>query len=158
MALVWLCMEGRGGTAVWLYEDKSLRSSIVSPYLGHGSVLTKHHYSPSPCLYGHIMRMFSWAQQRNRVGELPQKTMSLCRECLEFLWGKQNEWICLNILCGDTVFLWVVCVSANIDRLSFIPGLGSTFCQSFCWSLLKHCSAGPITRDHQLYRSRHFST
>lgn len=62
MAAIWLCTEGRGRrgggreTAVWLYQDQTLRSSLSGPYLGHGSVLTKRLYSLSPCSCDHIMR------------------------------------------------------------------------------------------------------
>lgn len=58
------CAQSGGGTAVWLDEDETLRSSIVSPHLGPGSVfLTKRHYSPSPCSGGQRMWMLSKANR-----------------------------------------------------------------------------------------------
>lgn len=148
-AEVWLCTEGRG-TAVWPHKVEMLRSSIVSPYLGHGSVLTKHHYLLSPCLCGQIMRMFSYA---NRETDWESHQIKQCH-CGASVWSfccRKAKWmdLSLHFVWWNRFFfffLWVVCVFANVDRLSFIPSLGSTFCQSFCWSLLKRCTAGPIAR------------
>lgn len=150
------CVQKGGGTAVWLYKDETLRSSIVSPYLGHGSVLTKHHSSPSPCSCGQIMRMFL---QANRETDWESHQIKQCH-CGASVWScccREAEWMDLSphFVWWYSFFLWVVCAFANVDGLGFIPGLGSTFCQSFCWSLLKRCTAGPIARDHQLYTSRH---
>lgn len=89
------CVRRGGGTAVWLYKDKTLRSSIVSPYLGHGSVLTKHHYSPSPCLYGQIMRMLS---QPNREADWESHHIKQCH-CRAGVSGfccRKPEWMDLS--------------------------------------------------------------
>lgn len=91
------CVRRGGGTAVWLYQDETLRSSIVSPYLGHGSVLTKRHYSSSPCSCGQIMRMFSWEKQRIRLRESHQiKTMSLWKPVFGVAAVGTAEWMDLS--------------------------------------------------------------
>ena len=89
------CVQKGGGTAVWLYKDGTLRSSIVSPYLGHGSVLTKHHYSPSPCSCGQIMRMFS---QANRETDWESHQIKQCH-CAASVWScccRKAEWMDLS--------------------------------------------------------------
>lgn len=94
-AEVWLCTEGRG-TAVWPHKDEMLRSSIVSPYLGHGSVLTKHHYLLSPCLCGQIMRMFSYA---NRETDWESHQIKQCH-CGASVWSfccRKAKWMDLSL-------------------------------------------------------------
>lgn len=89
------CVQRGGGTAVWLYKDETVRSSIVSPYLGHGSVLTKRHYSPSPCSCGQIMRMFS---QANRETDWESHQIKQCH-CGTSVWScccSKAEWMDLS--------------------------------------------------------------
>lgn len=101
MAEVWLCTErrGGGGTAVWLSKDETLRSSIVSPYLGMDQIWQSTIIRRHLAQHGQIMRMFSQANRDNRLRESPHKTMLLWSFCC-----RKPEWMDLSV---HFVWWWV---------------------------------------------------
>lgn len=162
----WLCAERWGNSCVaWWRRGAEILHCQSIPW-----ARIRVFFDKAPLFAVTLLRWTENAdafkgQQRSRLREPSNKTTVEPLFWVSVV-GRQNEWICLHTLCRDTVvfllllflFLWVVCVFANVDRLSFVPGLGSNFCQSFCWSLLKCCTAGPIAQDHQLHRFRHLWT
>lgn len=92
------------------------------------------------------------SRQRNRLREPPHKTVSLWASVWVSVVGGQNEWICLNILCGDAVFLCFClcqCWQAQFHSRPWLVVLPRFLLESIkvwlCWT---HCS-GPSAASIQ---------
>lgn len=127
MVEVWLCAEGRANSCVasWRRHSEIFHcQSIPWPWIR----LTMHHSSLSPCSGGQIIGMFSQANRETLNWKSCQIKQCHCEAIIGAdVVGRQNEWICLHILCGNTDFcglfvsMPMLTGSVSVSALASIP-------------------------------------
>lgn len=140
------CVHSETGTAVRLYKDEDLRWLIVSPYLGHGSAVTKRHCSQSPCLCGQIIRMFlhanterDWESHQIKQCHHGDSVWSCCC-CKKAEWTDLSPhfvlWYSFSVGCLCLCQCWQAQFHSR-PWLSFVPrrlleSIKALHCRTYC--------------------------